>query len=180
MERREALAKLGAGGAAIAGVSLIRSSPAFAYGQPTLVISPSITVRTNGSGSVAEITVAHGTATCPLSATNPPSAAVTGRSFRVSRADAGGNTFRIYQGSDLPQTVTGLLRPAFPNTSYIEVQKVNVFDNPTNFSANNSIRVEMSVTFTCTYSDGTQRSRVATRTQTATWVPGTSPWIIGG
>lgn len=80
MDRREALKKLGVGGAAIATASVVVSQPAFAYDAPTItpggnisviVVSPGTAVAPVGSRF--DIVVArYPTATCPGSAINTP------------------------------------------------------------------------------------------------------------
>ncbi len=71
MDRREALKKLGVGGVAVAGTSLVLSSPAFAFTGPTFIGTPApITFTLTKTGSSTATLAASGfpAGTCPASA----------------------------------------------------------------------------------------------------------------
>ena len=71
MDRREALKKIGIGGATVATASVIVSSPAFAFDAPTAPNQPEVTVFTNGEiFGIADlnVSVGPGTPTCNASA----------------------------------------------------------------------------------------------------------------
>lgn len=73
MDRREALKKLGVGGAAVVGTTAVLSSPAFAFTQATVTGSPTITMAylSGSSGQQSTITVgSYPQGSCPASSTN--------------------------------------------------------------------------------------------------------------
>lgn len=169
MDRREALKKLGLGTATVVGASMVVSSPAFAYDQPTA--GAPATMSVTSTGNTATVTITDGTATCPASAPST-SATVLGRSTLVSTVNAVPvfifpTEFRL-GGLDLPQTTTA---------ASFQVQKFGqLAGSPQNFANGDSFRAEISVTFRCTYSDNTTRDRVVTTTRTATRAGGI--WTI--
>lgn len=74
MDRRDALKKLGMGGATIVGASMVVSSPAFAAdGTPTcgLTGAVNLSITSSEAGDVTSIGVAPGAATCPCSGAAP-------------------------------------------------------------------------------------------------------------
>jgi hypothetical protein len=71
MDRREALKKIGVGGAAAVGASLVISSPAFAFDAPTVTGLPATFTLRKLSAATAELSATGFPAgTCPASATN--------------------------------------------------------------------------------------------------------------
>jgi hypothetical protein len=71
-------------------------------------------------------------------------------------------------GLDLPQTTTA---------AGFQVQKFGqLAGTPQNFVTGDSFRADISITFRCTYSDGTTRDRTVQTTRTAT--RGAAAWTI--
>jgi hypothetical protein len=71
MDRREALKKIGVGGAAAIGASLIISSPAFAFDAPGVTGVPATFTLAKASNNTATLSATgFPTGTCPTSATN--------------------------------------------------------------------------------------------------------------
>ena len=169
MDRREALKKLGAGGLVVAGTSVIVSTPAFAYDQPTGVTPATMTVTPSG-GDVA-VNIQPGSASCPNSAPSQ-TATVVAISSTVTEVNTIDGLFlgfillptRFRIGANLlPQTVAG---------SPFVVRKTFNFNVGTPFAVGDSFAAAIAVTWRCTYSDGTQRDRVITTNRTATLTGG--------
>ena len=87
MDRRDALKKLGAGGAVVVGATAIASSPAFAFTGPTPPALPGLAPVRSGpvflGNRTLTVTMSPGTATCPASAV-PAGATVVGSSFTAT------------------------------------------------------------------------------------------------
>ena len=72
MDRRDALKRLAAGSALTAGASVIVSQPAFAFTNPTVIGSPTVSIRTTG-GLTAQINISNvPLGSCPGSALSVP------------------------------------------------------------------------------------------------------------
>jgi hypothetical protein len=165
MDRRSALKKIGAGGLVAAGASMIVSTPAFAYDLPTGVLPAAMTVTPSG-GDVA-VNIQPGSASCPNSAPSQ-TATLVAISSTVTEVNTVDGLFlgfillptRFRIGANLfPQTVAG---------SPFVVRKTFNFNLGTPFAAGDSFRAEITVTWRCTYSDGTTRDRAITTNRTAT------------
>jgi hypothetical protein len=163
MDRRDALKKLGAGGLVAAGVSMVVSTPAFAYDLPTGVLPATMTVTSSGSTATVTIT-SNGTASCPNSAPSQVATFVS-RSTRMVTINAV-QVFGIFPtefrlgGNDLPQVTAA---------ASFQLQKFGVFfGTAQDFVNGDSFRAEITVTWRCTYSDGTTRDRAITTNRTAT------------
>lgn len=72
MDRRTALKRLGVGGVTVAGASVVLSQPAFAYTNPMVTGSPTVTVTTAGSLTATIGISSVPLATCPGSALSTP------------------------------------------------------------------------------------------------------------
>lgn len=70
MDRREALKKVGAGGAALVGTSLVISSPVFAFAAPTVTGAPTITLTKDNASTATIGASGFPEGSCPESATN--------------------------------------------------------------------------------------------------------------
>jgi hypothetical protein len=164
MDRRDALKKLGAGGLVVAGASVIGSTPAFAYDQPTVEPGdvPISIVITPTSASTISVTVV-GTASCPGSA-NSVDAAVIATSTRLESIETNGalNYFRVGGSGVFPQMT--------PLVSFTVAKRLFLFifgNVAADFVNGDSFSAEISITFRCTYSDGTTATRTITQTRTA-------------
>jgi len=164
VDRRDALKKLGAGGVVVVGGSMIVSQPAFAYDQPTAGTPASLIASTPALGSTAAVTIADGSASCPNSA-NDTSASFVSRSITVSTENINGfpAEFRL-DGAALPQTTS--------SSNFTLAQFGTTFGFPSLIVPGDSFSAAISVTWRCTYSDGTTRDLVETTTVVATFTLG--------
>jgi hypothetical protein len=178
VDRREALKKLGGGTVVVVGASTIASSPAFAYDQPTPGADAGL-VFVEEIGSDVTFNIDDGSATCPGSATST-TASVFARSTRLTEVNAVPDPFQLFPfflptefrllGNTLPQTTTassftlGKFITGFPAAPSL------------GFANGDSFQAEITITFRCTYSDGTTRDRDVTTTVTATRSVGT--WSV--
>lgn len=166
MDRREALKKLGLGGAAAVGTSLIVSTPAFAYSLPTQTVAPSVSVTSPGANAVG-LTVLDGAVSCPFSAAEPP---VTNPQF-ISRIVTA-TTVAVGGLFILGLNTLGNNMAGSPTTtaSTLTVRKSFFGFLPSSFASNDQFRVDIASTWRCTYRDGTTRDRVLTVSRTFTYV----------
>ena len=71
MDRREALKRIGIGGAVAVGTTAILSSPAFAYALPSVASAPPIAVTTTDSNAPTISSGSSPVGPCPTSSPNP-------------------------------------------------------------------------------------------------------------
>jgi hypothetical protein len=134
MDRRSALKKIAAGGAAAAGASLIVSTPVIADGgsnsaRPAV---PTPTFSATGTVATSTITWTFPPSTCPTG--NPASGAV--RQYRLARQGGGSTTGTVLSG----------LGDVWGPTSGSETRTVTW--NPTG-PATQTIRIRTRVRYTC-------------------------------
>jgi hypothetical protein len=132
MDRRDALKKLGMGGATVVGATMIVSSPALA--STVNAVTPTVTVTTSTNERVAEFTMAQSNPTCGGSPIVPPS--------RVSTFTAGPAS----NGAFSPLSGSVALTPALATTLTVP--------NPGKFVAGNSATITIQTRFTCQFSAG--------------------------
>lgn len=167
MDRRRALQAL-AGGSLGAGV-IIQSSPAFAYDSPTVTGTLNASITTQAGNTRATVALTYTSATCPASAVST----TTARTLTLTKIFTGTRAvFTISPTPSVEVTSSGTVIATAPTSVVIEKRNensgvpVNWFAG--NGSNNNRIRVQIAETYTCTYSDMTQRT--ATRTYDRTFV----------
>jgi hypothetical protein len=164
---------MGLGTATVVGASMVVSSPAFAYDQPTA--GAPATMSVTSTGNTATVNINDGTATCPGSAPST-SATALGRSTLVSTVNpvpvstifgTFPTEFRL-GNIDLPQTTTA---------ASFQIQKFgSTLGFAQNFVNGDVFNAVISVTFRCTYSDSTTRDRTVQTTRTAT--RGATAWTV--
>jgi hypothetical protein len=166
MDRRDALKKLGAGGLTVAGASMIVSTPAFAYDLPTGGMPAMMAVASTGNTATVMIT-SNGTASCPNSAPSQ-TATVVSVSTRVVTVNAV-PVFFIFFNIPTEFRLGGVALPQTTGAASFAIQKFGQFIvGATNFVNGDVFRAEITVTWRCTYSDGTTRDRPITTNLTAT------------
>jgi hypothetical protein len=152
MDRREALAKLAGGGAAVVGASLVVSSPAFAFAAPTVTGVPSAFTLTKDGPKEADIAASGFPAgSCPQSSTSPGD---------VPSQGAPSYAWTAPGSSGIGTTVT-------PSG---------------NWSTGDTVTVAVTVAYTCLYAppNSTTRSFRWTRTFTAAGPGASQPVFTGG
>ena len=83
MDRREALKKIGVGGAAVAGASVVMSSPAFAYDLPNTVVDS--VVSFNPQAQIVGVRIlSNASAKCNASALTTPNARIDSRTITAT------------------------------------------------------------------------------------------------
>ena len=151
MDRREALKKLAAGGATVAGATVISSSRAFAYDQPTQAGSISITAFRQNDARVRIRVTNFGSATCPASAVSgTASATFQNQSFSVGMLTTPGAILEVVRPitAPLPASVTttaASIRKRIPGTGQVA------------FDATDSIIVTVNVRYRCTYTGASNK-----------------------
>jgi hypothetical protein len=147
LDRREALKKIGVGGAAVAGASMVMSSPAFAYDGPTIVTQGTVqaTVSPGGFQRLRTITLAvvGGNVTCPDSAS---AGAVGGPTFSsaLTETTVPQRGLEARPGTSGPWT-------AFPTT--VSGATFQIRGPALEDVAGATVSNTVTVTYTCTYAN---------------------------
>lgn len=132
MDRRRALKRLAAGGTAAVGASLIVSQPAFAYTNPVVTGSPTVSITTL-TDLTARINISNvPVATCPASALSRPAPVRTSLTWQTFWP--GGPNVEMSTGSGTTVSIPG---------------------NFTTWFVNDRIRVTMIYRYRCVYAGST-------------------------
>ena len=188
MDRREALKKLGVGGAAVAGASVIISQPAFAYDNPTVTAAGSVVINPfNFSGS--DVVITNPTVTCPGSASPAGVPSTMSRTITITSNSISGGVWyanpNILPGGAVVPASPGVSAtststsspPVFsPVVSYFSPGLVRKRTSPgvdpyVDVVSGDTFTVDVSFTFTCTYSDSTTRTATTSASATFTATP---------
>jgi hypothetical protein len=143
MDRRDALKKLGMGGATVVGATMVVSSPAFAFADPTVdnegTVQAIISVL-DSWGRVVRLQVNGAIVGCPNSASG---GAVGGPSFSSSLVETTSIGLRARIGSPDPYS-------NLPTTIDSDIFRIRTFDAGTPI-AGAVVENTVTVTYTCTY-----------------------------
>jgi hypothetical protein len=173
MDRRDALKKLGMGGATVLGASVIVSSPAFAYRAPFDIVAMTFNAPTL-SGTTTTCTVTAGGAQCPGSAT-PPSATFLISATVTTVTVSGANRRFNLNGTTANTASPGQSTSSSGSDLTFTVIKTNNGGTAEVPATNDQFSVSITIVYTCTYSDGT--TRTANDTLTRNWRYNGTAWV---
>ncbi len=166
MDRREALKRIGIGGAVAVGTTAILSSPAFAYALPSVGADPSIAVNTSDSNDATISSGSWPVGSCPTSSTNasdqPARSSITYEwTLRRSNTDGSG-------GLPTSGTGTGVHRPS------------GSWDGSEIQAGHDVLDVVVKRAYRCTYGSGSATRCVSwTRTFDCSGIGSTATWTGG-
>jgi len=150
MDRREALKKIGAGGAVAVGATAVLSSPAFAYTLPTVGANPTITLTATTTTSLTIAISGYPAGSCPASSTNAgdvPTQGTVSISWELKRQLADG-TFTVPGDtnaiSPIPRTGTGTT----------VTRGSGQWDGQDSTAGHDHLIVRVRRSYTCTYGTG--------------------------
>jgi hypothetical protein len=166
MDRRNALKKLGMGGATVVGATMIVSSPAFAFAKPQNIDPPSLSFSTVPSTNAVRYLFDSGSAACTSSSTGP------------TETSSFSGTFSGTAGSKIRVGSTGGGSPIILNLSgsgtvvdgfTLRFEKLSTADDSAvPYVAGDSISYTLTTTWTCTYDNSAPDPATTTQAQGVT------------
>jgi hypothetical protein len=170
MDRREALKKLGVTGIVVAGASTVAAGPAFAYDEPAVTGSCGDLLFSGStiSASIGVINIAS--AACPASAASTSAARSSTLSVTASVSD--GVVVRSGDGFTL-----GTYQKSFTGTSTTTDFAPYLGESVTSWATGDTLTASLVTTFTCTYSDNTEKTTSLSNGRT--WLWNGTAWTLG-